>query len=283
MHGRQRIAWLAGYPKSGNTWRRALLSSFLVPPDESSSVQDIVAGPAGAVAARRTDFDATTGLPSSDLTRAEIDVLRPAAYRARAEADDGLLCLTTHDAFRECRNGHALFPDDVTVGVVYLLRNPLDVAVSWSFYSGATTFSTGVAFVNGPVTDLGGPERLPELLFDWSRHVESWLEAPFPVLTVRYEDMLADAAGQLARMARFLRLPDASSRPRLRRAVDSARFDRLASKEEQLGFVGAMGETAFFRSGTSGDWRRHLDPAEARAIAHRHRSVMADWGYEGTA
>lgn len=279
VRGRRRIAWLVGYPRSGNTWRRALLSSFLAPPEESSSLDLIVRGPAGNIAAQGTTFDAVTGLRSSDLTRAEIDELRPAAYRARAETAADLLCLTTHDAFRQCRNGRALFPDDVTVGVVYLMRNPLDVAVSWTFYSGATTFSVGVAFVNGPVTDLAGPGRVPELLFDWSRHVTSWVEAPFPVLVVRYEDMLADTAGQLARMARFLRLPDASNPRRLRRAVEIASFDRLRDKEQREGFAGRSGRNPFFRSGSSGDWRHHLDPAQAQAIARRHRSVMADWGY----
>ena len=34
--------------------------------------------------------------------------------------------------------------------------------------------------------------NLRELLFDWAGHVESWLDAPFPVLPVRYEDLLAE-------------------------------------------------------------------------------------------
>lgn len=72
--------------------------------------------------------------------------------------------------------------------------------------------------------------RVPEKPIDWSSHVASWLDAPFPVLAMRYEDTPADPVGQLAGMAGFLGLDGDNDEERLRRAVAFSSFDRLPRK-----------------------------------------------------
>ena len=137
--------------------------------------------------------------------------------------------------------------------------------------------------MNDPEAALGGYGSLQmrQCLFDWSRHVESWLGAPFPVLRVRYEDLLADTAGQLARMARFLALDGTADERRLRRAVAFADFARLRKNEETEGFrERAPATRRFFRSGKAGDWRRYLTAAQARRVVKTHRHVMAAHGYD---
>lgn len=89
----------------------------------------------------------------------------------------------------------------------------------------------GVAFVNGPNAYADGRFRVPEKPINWSSHMASWLDAPFPVLAMRYEDMLADPVGQLAGMAGFLGLDGDNDEERPRRAVAFSSFDRLRSEE----------------------------------------------------
>ena len=126
---------------------------------------------------------------------------------------------------------------------------------------------------------LGGGcgHQLRQRLLDWSGHVESWRSASFPVLAVRYEDLLADAVGQLGRMTRFLGLAGAADGRRLRRAVAASDFARLQEQEREArdGFHERGGR--FFRSG---DWRRHLSAAQALRVARRHGAVMRACGYD---
>ena len=176
-----------------------------------------------------------------------------------------------------------MFPDDVTVGAVHLIRNSLDVAVSWAFYVGEEGFADSVAYLNARKSYLGGAGEyeLRQWLFDWSGHVESWTGAPFPVLTVRYEDLLADTAGWLGKIASFLRLDGASDHRRLERAVAHSAFVRLQENERREGFFGRQlrSLSPFFRSGVAGDWRRHLSAAQVRDVLAAHGAAMARFGY----
>ena len=127
----------------------------------------------------------------------------------------------------------------------------------------------------------GRSHHLRQRLLDWSGHVESWRSAPFPVLVVRYEDLLADTAGQLARMTRFLGLAGAADGRRLRRAAAAADFTRLQEQEARDGFHHRLPRCRrFFRSGRSGDWRRHLSAAQALRVTRRHGAVMRACGYD---
>ncbi len=284
--GRHRIAWLAGHVRSGNTWRRALLANFLAARDEPLPLDDIEAALPGRRTSDRTAFDALAGIASSDCTEDEADMVRPAVYRAqaaRAEAAGIRLYCQAHDAYRDTPSGEALFPDDATCGAIYAVRNPLDVAVSWAFYRGRERCEGATRPLCDPDHHLRGTgwPRLREVTFDWSRHVESWLAAPFPVLLVRYEDLLADPAVQLGRIVQFLGLEGADDQTRLQRAANFASFRNLQADEEEAGYrYYAVPGRRFFRSGRAGDWRNHLTPDQAQEIVDAHRRVMARLGYD---
>ena len=68
------IVWLASYPKSGNTWLRAVLTNYLRDDREPASINALVGGP---VASDRETFSEIVGLDSSDLTPEEILRHRP--------------------------------------------------------------------------------------------------------------------------------------------------------------------------------------------------------------
>ena len=280
------IAWLASYPRSGNAWLNMLLANFLSASTEPVGINE--AGKLLSVVApyRRSFLDGMTGILSSDCTEDEAESLRPAACRAfveKAKPEDAPLFCNTFEACRDSLLGESLFPDEVTVGAVYMVRNPLDVAVSWAFYYGQEGFADSIAALNSRKTSVGGgvtPE-LRQRLLDWSGHVESWSRAPFPVFGVRYEDLLADTTGWLGRVALFLRLDGASDQERLQRAVANSSFARLRESEAREGFgrLGPHSRTYYFRSGVAGGWRRHLSAAQVREVQSVHGPTMARFGY----
>ena len=284
--GSRRIAWLASYPKSGNTWIRLLLENFLAGSKTPVSINALGNVLPGHVSSNRQTFDTLSGVPSTECTDDDNDTLRPAVYRAQAATamrrGKQLFC-KAHDACHDTPAGEPLFPEDVTLGALYLLRNPLDVAVSFAFHQGHEDFSRIIAEMNDPGATMAGTNarQLRQRLFTWSRHVESWRDAPFPVLTVRYEDLLADVVGQLGRILCFLRLEGASDEPRLRRAAAFSDFAGLQQEEAREGFREAEPRCRrFFRSGKAGDWRRYLSTEQVREIASAHGHVMSCFGYD---
>lgn len=274
------IVWLASYPKSGNTWLRALLTAYLTPSPDTPELDALVGAP---IASIRHQFDERIGLTSADMTAGEIDLYRPAFVRALAAEAAETLFVKTHDGFRANRAGEAIFPSDATRAAIYLVRNPLDVAVSFAHHESRPV----VDVIERMARDDFGlgmrPERieplLPQRLGSWSGHVASWLDQDqVRVQVLRYEDMIADPATAFRDVLRLSGLSDAPAA--VRNAVDRARFERLQARERISGFAERQPTAAsFFRSGRVGDWRRVLSPAEHEAIVDRHGAVMERLGY----
>lgn len=275
------IDWLASYPKSGNTWMRMLLANYF---NESDQPHDINAtGVTSGIASARMRFEEILGLDSTVLTEDEVARLRPHALAALLELDPGPHWIKAHDAQMQLPQGDWLFPPALTNSAIYLIRNPLDVAVSRAFHDGSEAMDKAVDMLCNPAAKLAGGRhtQLRQHLGDWSQHVRSWVDqAAIRVMVVRYEDMLADAAHELERVIRFARPDEAIDQARLARAVDAARFERLQAAEQEKGFreVGRR-QQRFFRSGRQGDWRNHLSEAEAGRICTAHGAMMARFGY----
>ena len=281
--GRRRLVWVASYPKSGNTWTRLLLANFLADAEHMVPINSLRQFLPGVASYSMGWFDDVMGVAPGDCTNDEVETLLLGLYRTYAAqaADAGsLLFCKVHDAFRDTTAGEPLFPADVTIGAVYIVRNPLDVAVSSAFYDGHADFAESIAKLNDPGARQASPFHFVQRLSDWSGHVRSWTTAaPFPVLTVRYESLLADTVAEFGRIVAFLGLD--GDEDRLRRAVAFSEFARLREREEREGFTGnwRANPGVFFRSGKAGDWRRHLSAAQVSEVVRLHGETMAALGY----
>ena len=278
------IVWLASYPKSGNTWLRTFLTNYLAGGDGPASSNALINALIGApIAIDRRLFDEHTGPQSCDLTREEILERRPIFHELLAAELPNPTFVKVHDACLRTRSGTLLFPRTATVGVVYLVRNPLDVVVSFADYT-QVSVDRAAEFMSCPGavlshSDTGLQRDLPQSLLTWSGHVLSWLEQEeLTVHVERYEDMLADPVTAFGAIVRFAGL-DANS-VRLLRSIGHARFDRLQAEEKHSGFSERHGAApAFFRSGRAGQWRSVLSVRQVRAVVNAHAPVMERYGY----
>ena len=273
--------WLASYPKSGNTWVRLALWSLKnggAPIDFSDRLDF------GHIATSRPGFERALGIESSDLSREEIANLRPSSYETRAEAATTPLFCKVHDGCDRTPAGVPLFPPETTLGVIHIVRDPRDVALSFAHHTGWTVDRT-IAFMakpywSQPPQQSWLDDHLPFLLPDWSSHAESWLGAPGrqPPLLVRYEDLLTDPLAGLDRMARYIGWP--SDEALLERTVAATRFQTLREAEQRQGFIERTRRAdRFFRRGEAGSWRGSLSEAQARRIETDHATLMVRLGY----
>lgn len=270
------ILWLASYPKSGNTWLRAFLANYL---RNAAEPQDINALPEFALGDMRIEpYARISGKDQAALSREEINRLRPEAHRALAAASTGLVPVKTHSAVATIAGIPTITPD-VTFGAIYVIRNPLDVAASFSHHYavGMDQAVTAICFRGLEIPAKVG--HVVQVVSDWSTHVKSWLNAPgLNLKTLRYEDMLASPRHVFAEVCTFLRMP--RDEARLRRAIRHSSFRVLAEQERQRGFVErARGADAFFRRGRAGAWREELTPAQVETILAHHRPLMIKLGY----
>jgi hypothetical protein len=99
-----------------------------------------------------------------------------------------------------------------------------------------------------------------------------------PVLTLRYEDMLAAPVRTFARLASYLRMRPSAEQ--LRRAIEKSSFVELARQEEVHGFIERPKTAAkFFRAGAAGQWKAALSQKQVNAIVQTHAPMMMRFGY----
>jgi hypothetical protein len=167
----------------------------------------------------------------------------------------------------------------VTSGAIYIIRNPLDVAVSYAHHLGGT-IDEAINLMNTKNAETAvSSSQVYELYGSWSQHVSSWTRKPHrAIFVMRYEDMLAEPQKTFDGLARHLLFTPTPEQ--LADAIDRSSFDRLREQEEQEGF-GERPDVAkrFFREGRAGQWKEVLTPAQIQRIVDAHGEQMQRFGY----
>jgi hypothetical protein len=270
------IIWLASYPKSGNTWLRAFLHNLLRNPQEGYDINrldDFTLGESSYGWYRLFD-----PRPLEAYSTAEVAALRPKVHRHLTTLFPDSVFVKTHCAVME-DHGVPTVTSEATAGAFYVVRNPLDVAVSYAHHLGAELDDI-IAYMATPRSQTPASNgHVHELLGSWSEHVESWTAKPGRGLhVVRYEDMLERPQATFGAIVKFLGLKP--PRERLERAINRSSFRVLQEQERRHGFK-ERGEKAerFFREGKSGQWRKALTPEQVERIVAAHAEQMRRFGY----
>lgn len=272
-----KILWLASYPRSGNTWLRAFLHNLFRNSDEPYDInrlQDFTLIDSDARWYRVLD-----PRPPTELTKEEVAALRPKAHAAMTAAFPDTVLVKTHNALVGDR-GTPMITLEHTAGAIYVIRNPLDVAVSYSHHYGISLAEAVAAMNRQGNQSIGNQENFVyELHGSWSEHVESWTAIPNQALhVVRYEDMADEPQRTFGAVAGFLGLRAAPER--VAHAIARSSFAVLREQELRKGFRERSKKSdQFFRTGEVGQGRRLLAPELIQTLCAVHRESMVRFGY----
>jgi len=274
------ITWLASYPKSGSTWFRFFLTNLQQDSDKPADINRLEKTP---IASSRSVFDDITGIASADLTHGEIDNLRPDVYRFLSEEAEETRFLKIHDAYTYVEGGKPLVPPEVTRGVIYFIRSPLDVAVSFANHSGIG-IDESIERMNDEsfcFCDAIGKldVQLRQRLLSWSGHVRSWIQAPkLDVHVIRYEDMKQKPVETFTCAVRFAGLEHPPGK--IQKALRYSDFKEMQRQEREKGFIEKSPDCgSFFYKGEVGAWRSRLNKKQVQTIINAHQKVMTQFGY----
>ncbi len=275
------IVWIASYPKSGNTWARAFLHNLVRVQKGERGEQDIneMARFSTWEVERKRYAQVLGFTPDNAKHKAEIAATRHAVQREIADTSNGIVFIKTHNALVMDR-GHSTINFAVTAGAVYVVRNPLDVAISYAHHGGVSADRAIMVMGTTNVETPGSDIAIYEVHGSWSEHVWSWTRQPNRALHVmRYEDMLADPEKAFGRLARHLLL--GSTPEQLRQAIELSSFARLQEQERKSGFCErpANADANFFREGRAGQWKDVLTQAQIDRIVRDHGEQMQRFGY----
>ena len=161
--------FLVSYPRSGNTWVRLIIANILFPQRDIKSLR-------------------------------ELELLVPGLHRYTKynyRSVSNKLVIKSHFS-RPCN------PNTGTHNpVIYVVRNPVDVAKSYFDYKLKNNDLTRDLSIEAFVDMLVNGAIFP---CSWSEHVSSWVGAPYSgkLLLVKYEDLLEDTTSEIRNIASFL-------------------------------------------------------------------------------
>jgi hypothetical protein len=274
------IIWLASYPKSGNTWFRAFLTNLMSKSNQPADINDLFPS---TIASSRQLFDEISGIPSADLTFSEIDKIRSEIYRLEGFESEEIQYHKIHDAFIKMPNGKSIIPASVTKAVLYFIRNPLDVAVSFAHHQGIDLDKTIQIMNDEEFAFCFHNDRLHnqmhQVLLSWSRHVQSWVDySKLPLMVIRYEDMYYKGLETFKQAVSFVGFSPTNKE--IYKALKKSTFENLKKQEIEKGFREKNSRSeSFFRKGIPGDWKNVLSKKQINQIVKVHKKFMERFGY----
>jgi len=160
---------------------------------------------------------------------------------------------------------------------VYLLRDGRDVMVSYTHHLRAIR---GAAAVDPLELVRSGRGLQP---CTWHEHVEAWARNPFgaDIITIRYEDLLADAARELQRLCEYAGVERDTSHLRL--VATRAAFDKLRERERATPtHINPRWpkDKPFFRRGTAGSYQDEMTPDVLAAFMEQAGPTLRRFGYQ---
>ena len=276
----EKIVWLASFPKSGNTWFRAFLTALM-----NNGKVEINALKTDGIFSDRWLFDLYSEIESRDLTDREVKMMIADVYRFHATQRNKRHFIKVHDAFETDESGLNIIPEDVTLCAVYIIRNPLDIVGSLANHSGSSiqeafemlnNHEHCLAKQNG---NLNKNPQFRQYVSDWSSHVKSWTQKPtFPVIVIRYEDMLINPFETFSKAIEFIGLE--ATPDQINTAILASSFDQLSCQESEEGFHEKSRKSKqFFRSGKMGVWKEELNHEQISALRKKHEEIMRLYNY----
>jgi len=274
-----KIWWLASYPKSGSTWIRFFINCAITrfPVDINANFQYIT----GDISANM--YQSVTCVPLGLMGTREVVYLRPAALiNMLAFTPNRDICLKTHHANKTI-DDIPLCPERISRGAVYVVRDPRDIAVSFSRHTGMSIDETITSMSDEAANIKHQDLPISHYLSSWSSHVKSWTNKqtnPITTGCVKYEDLLSFPQKTFWAIIACLGLQDRITQQDFDFAMEQTRFQNLKRLEQKGGFKEASpNQSSFFNTGTSGGWRNKLTFSQSNRIVDDHGEMMKVLGY----
>ena len=270
----QRIIWLASFPKSGNTWVRTFLANYFLGKDRKIGINELREF---TLSDARFDFyqKAANGAYPADIDLQNYMKIRSKALQLIAGARQGTHFVKTHQVI-EMVDGIPLIPPALTAAAVYIMRNPFDVAPSFSRHTGADLDST-IEMMTSAKNIVTSPQGLYEILGRWDQHVDLWTTVPgLPMVVLRYEDLLTDPRKGFGSILDFLQVK--IDPVHLRKTIKATSFDALRKQEDTAGFIERPPTMEkFFHAGKSGGWREALTERQVAVLHEAFAPALEKW------
>ena len=288
------IFWIASYPKSGNTLVRAIISALFFSKNGIFQLNQLKHS---SQFEKRDRLNLIKKINKEDfLNLDQLKILSKywliLQEKNNINIDKGFGFMKSHSCNAAISNNW--FTNTVnTAGYIYILRDPRDVAISWSKHANLT-YDDSIDFMLNFYSCIEWAQTNSELpnyikprtfLSSWDEHVASWTEnnLAVPKLILKYEDLVYQKEQALDTIVKFFEKNFSINfnlrKSKISNIVKSTNFKQLKSQEIKYGFDEAV-SGVFFRKGVKNQWKNELNTKQISRLENKFRDFMIKFGYD---
>ena len=259
------IIWIASYPKSGNTWLRALLSSYYY--SEKGLFEKKLLNYTGQFPEKSHfkyfNYDQTI-------------VTETSKYWIKAQKiineKKQIRFFKTHNFFGQI-NGNSFTDKNNSLGCIYIIRDPRNVITSLKNHY-ELNYNEALNFMMSEKKYLYDYHKTNDysdfqFISSWEKNYQSWkMQNEIPVKIIRYEDLIEKTFATFEEVLDFInsitKNNDLINKTKLKNAIKSTEFNKLKKIENTEGFDESIlshnkkDKINFFHLGPANDWNNLL-------------------------
>ena len=283
------IIWLASYPKSGNTFLRSLLTSYLLTEDgkfDEKKLKEINQFP-------NLSLFKNLGIDTSDDLQIVKNYIK-AQEKINSLDAKKIRFIKTHSSLNDI-NGYKFTDLKNTLGVIYVVRDPRSVVRSYANHNQLSLedatdrlleFGATIGGIKG--SDFGSNQIVTHM-GSWSSNYNTWKEFKKinSYLLVKYEDLVSDTRNTFLEILNFIYKLGNSKleiNNKIKNTIETTTFESMQKLEKQKGFTESVIDDngkniQFFKYGYKKNEKNVL-PQELKKIIETELKVeMNELGY----
>ena len=281
----KKFFWIAAYKKSGNTWLRAIISSLFfskIGKFDFSLLKkinyfDSFKAYQFVKSINKNDFH--------NLTNINISYKYSIEAQKRANVGGDFAFFKTHSSNLLIKN-NSYTNEENTRGLIYIVRDPRDVCISYSKFFGVSLDESISIMTNINSISFLYSQKVKDIpIFEsrWDTHYLSWKKLKVPKLIIKFEDLVNQTEENIRKIINFFEenynfIVNEKEKV-IKNILNTTSFQNLKKNEKKFGFDETMNNNPFFRKGKQGEWRKKLNKKQITKINHEFESVMIELGY----
>ena len=277
------IIWLASYPKSGNTFVRSLLSSYVFSKDGNFNfelLKNIKQFPDNSLF-RQIGVD----------TNNEAEMNKNYINSQKVFNDEKTIrFLKTHSSFVNTENFR--FTDrHNTLGVIYIVRDPRNIVTSHSHHFQQTPQKSLDSLLTHQYLGKTSEKHCTTYVGSWKYHYNSWkvYDKFNRYCLIKYEDLINNTEKTFLKILKFIahltRVKFTLDEEKFKNTLNTTTFETMQKLEAKDSFVEAKenSETGekikFFNLGIQNDWKKLLDDEIKSSLEKELEDEMKELNY----